>query len=105
MTAQWHRIASVDEIEEDDVIGVEVEGRTIAIYNVGGQFFASEGICTHEYACLADGLVIGGVIECPLHQGRFDIRTGKAKSAPASTDLRTYPVKVEGSAIHIQMDD
>ncbi|WP_315982506.1 Rieske 2Fe-2S domain-containing protein [Aliamphritea spongicola] len=52
---------------------------------------------------LEDGLVIGNVIECPLHQGRFEISSGKALSAPVCEDLVTYPVKVEGDQIYIQI--
>ncbi|HEX7074738.1 MAG TPA: non-heme iron oxygenase ferredoxin subunit [Hyphomicrobiaceae bacterium] len=105
MSGNWHEVAVVGDIDEDDVIQVEIAGRVLAIYNSGGEFFASDGICTHEFACLADGLVMDGIIECPLHQGRFDIKTGKAKSPPVSVDLKTYPVRVEGTAIHVQLDD
>ena len=63
----------------------------------------ADGICTHEEAHLADGLVIDDVIECPLHQGRFHIPSGKAKSPPVCVDLKTYPVKLEDGEIFIQL--
>ena len=104
MTKDWRKVATTDEIEDDDVLGVEIDGARYALYNLGGHFYATQGICTHEYACLDDGLVIDGIIECPLHQGRFDVRSGKAKSAPVSVDLKTYPVKVKGADVFIRLD-
>ncbi|MEE8145189.1 MAG: Rieske 2Fe-2S domain-containing protein, partial [Kiloniellales bacterium] len=65
--------------------------------------FATDGVCTHEGADLTGGLVIGDIIECPLHQGRFHIPSGKAKSPPVCIDLRTYPVRVEGGKVFIDV--
>ncbi len=62
-------------------------------------YFASDGICTHEDERLEDGIVIDNVIECPLHQGRFDLRTGEALSAPVCVNLRTYPVRIEDGRV------
>jgi nitrite reductase/ring-hydroxylating ferredoxin subunit len=78
-----------------------VDGRRIALCNVDGEFFAIDDVCTHAYASLADGYIEGDQVECPLHGACFDIRTGKVKSAPASVDLKTYPVKVEGDRIKV----
>lgn len=102
MQKNWHDVAAIDDIEEDDVISVEVEGNEIAVFNVEGEYYATHGVCTHEFACLADGLPMDGIIECPLHNGRFDIRTGKALGAPVSVDLRTYPVKIENGRVLLQ---
>lgn len=99
MAGNWHAVAAPEDIEEDDVIQVKCEGKRYAVYNLGGEFYASSDVCTHEYACLSEGLVLDGVIECPLHQGRFDIKTGKPKGAPASVPLKTFPVKVEDGKI------
>lgn len=102
--AKWHHVANTDDIDEDDVLQVEVAGRIFAIYRLQDGFYATDGICTHAQACLADGFVMDGFIECPLHQGRFDIKTGKAKGLPASEDLRTYDLKVENSSILLRLD-
>jgi nitrite reductase/ring-hydroxylating ferredoxin subunit len=91
----WHRAAELTSIEEDNVIGVEVEGRNIALYRVAGKVYATDNICTHAYALLSDGYVEDGCIECPLHQGRFEISTGKGQGAPIAKDLQTFPVKEE----------
>ena len=76
----------------------------IALYRIGEEVFATEGMCTHAEGLLADGWVEDGAIECPLHQARFDIRTGKALCAPATEDLRTYPVKVEAGDVLIDLE-
>ena len=103
MTDTWQDVCDADEIDEEDVIRFDHGGRTYAVYNTPKGFYATDGICTHEEAHLAEGLVIDDVIECPLHQGRFHIPTGKAKSAPVCVDLRTYPAKVENGRILIQL--
>lgn len=105
MSGTWHDVAGASDIEEDDVIAVEVEGNEIAVFNVDGEFFATHGVCTHEYACIADGVPQDGFIECPVHNGRFDIRTGKALGAPVSTDLRTYPVRIENGRVLLQFTE
>jgi naphthalene 1,2-dioxygenase system ferredoxin subunit len=101
MPNNWVRVASVGDVETDDVIAVKVGEQEIAIYNVDGEYYATSNICTHQYARLSEGFVIDGVIECPLHQGRFDIANGKPKGAPVHVPLCTFPVKVEGTDIHV----
>ncbi len=105
MTDGWIDACGVDDVDEGDVLGFEHEGRAIAIYrSPEGTFHATDGICTHEHAHLADGLVVGEMIECPKHNGRFDYRTGAAKRAPACIDLRIYPVTVEAGRVLILLD-
>ncbi len=100
---EWQRVCRTDEIDEEDVIQFDHGDNVYAIYNTEIGFFATDGICTHEHQELADGLVIGTVIECPLHQGRFEVTNGKALSAPVCIDLKTYPVKVEGNEVFIEV--
>lgn len=104
MTRRWVRAVAADEVEEEDVVGVTVEDRMIAIYNLRGRFHATDNVCTHEYACLSDGFVIDDVIECPRHQGRFHIPTGAAKGAPVHVALKTYPVKVEDGVVYVALE-
>lgn len=99
----WIRACAADEIDEEDLIRFDHDGRTYCIYNTEKGFFATDGHCTHEEQHLEDGMVIGTVIECPLHQGRFDIPTGKALSAPVCVDLKTYPVKVENGDVFMEI--
>ena len=99
----WVRACSIEDVEEEDLICWTHEGHSYAIYNTEGGFFATDGLCTHQEQSLEEGLVIGDVIECPLHGGRFSISTGKALSAPAQEDLKTYAVKVEDGQIYVQI--
>ena len=75
---KWVVACAVDDIEEEDVIRFDHGGATYAIYRLEKGFHASDGFCTHEQAHLADGFVVNGEIECPLHQGRFDIASGNS---------------------------
>ena len=100
----WQRVASFSEIDVDGVLGVDVNGSPVALYRLSNEVFATSGICTHALALLSDGFVEDGRIECPLHQGQFDIRSGKALCAPVTEDLRTYAVKLEGDDVFIDME-
>lgn len=101
----WIDACAIDDIDEDDVLPFATGGRDYAIFkNEDGEVFAGDGHCTHERELLCNGLVMDGVIECPKHNGRFDIRTGKALGAPALVDLRTYPVRTEAGRILIDID-
>jgi 3-phenylpropionate/trans-cinnamate dioxygenase ferredoxin subunit len=104
MAGEWHLVASTDDIEEEDVLGVNVEGTAVAVYNVKGEFYATENICTHAFAFLSEGVVIDDIIECPVHQGRFHIPTGAPKGAPVSVALATYATKVEDGNIYVRLD-
>ena len=100
----WVDACGVEDIDEEDVIRFDHGGRTFAIYRLEGhEFHASDGLCTHEKVHLADGLVMDAVIECPKHNGRFDIRSGQAKGAPVCVNLVTYPVRVENGRVLIQI--
>ena len=98
---EWHLVATIDDVPEEDVIPVTIGDQFIALYNVDGTFFATDDLCTHEQARLSDGFVIDVIIECPLHQGRFHIPTGEAKGAPVTCSLQTHMVKIEGDNVYI----
>ena len=99
----WIEVGGTDDIDEDDLLRWDHDGRTFVICNTQQGFFALDGLCTHEEQHLEDGLVIDTVVECPLHQGRFDIATGRALGPPVCVDLKTYPVRVEGGRIFIRI--
>ncbi|MEK8027439.1 MocE family 2Fe-2S type ferredoxin [Pseudaquabacterium rugosum] len=101
--SQWIAVGAYDDIEEEDLIRFDHEGRTFAVYRVDGQVYATDGLCTHEQVHLCDGLVMEHVIECPKHNGRFDIRDGRALGAPVCVNLKTWPAKVEGGQVWIQI--
>ena len=99
----WVRACSTSDIETDDVIRFDQGERSFAIYNVDGAFYATEGYCTHEKQHLADGLVDDGIIECPLHMGQFDIKTGEAVAGPVCIHLATYKTKIANGDVFIQI--
>ncbi|GAA4120299.1 MocE family 2Fe-2S type ferredoxin [Aminobacter aganoensis] len=104
MPEQWFDACDTDDIDQDDVIRFDHEGRTFALYRTeDDRFFATDGLCTHEKVHLSGGLVMGTIIECPKHNGRFDFTTGKAKGAPVCVDIATYPVKVEAGRVLIRL--
>ncbi|SFD72400.1 non-heme iron oxygenase ferredoxin subunit [Paracidovorax konjaci] len=100
----WTEAAALDDVPQDDVVGVSVGGRDVALYAVEGEVFATDNLCTHGNARLCDGFLEGHEIECPLHQGRFDVRDGRALCAPLTQGLRTYPVRIEQGKVYLQLE-
>lgn len=103
MTQNWIDAAAADAVPEEDVIAVHVAGKEVALYGVEGDVYATDNICTHGHARLCDGFLEGTEIECPLHQGRFDVRTGKAMCAPLTDNIRSYPVKIENGRVFVDL--
>ncbi|UPK38558.1 FAD-dependent oxidoreductase [Bradyrhizobium sp. 186] len=100
----WREVISLDELHPDTVKGIDVDGTPVALYRLGDDVFATHGICTHALAFLADGFFEDGKIECPLHQGLFDIRSGKALCAPLTKDIQTFAVKAENGTVFVDLD-
>jgi 3-phenylpropionate/trans-cinnamate dioxygenase ferredoxin component len=102
--ADWIDACSTDEIDEEDVIRFDHNGLTFAIYHSpDGEYFCTDGLCSHENVHLAGGLVMDYLIECPKHNGQFDYRTGEAKRAPVCVDLRTYETRIHGDRVQIRV--
>jgi naphthalene 1,2-dioxygenase ferredoxin component len=100
----WIKVANRRDLGAGDVLGVVVAGREIALYDLDETLFATDDVCTHAYAKLSDGWLDNGEIECPLHAGRFDIKSGKATAPPCTDDLKTYPVRLVGEEIQVKLD-
>ena len=100
----WIDVLAADELPTDDVIGVDVAGRDIALYTVGTSVYATDNICTHGHARLCDGFLDGHEIECPLHQGKFDVRDGKPMCDPVTDAVRSYPVRIDGQRVFVLID-
>ena len=98
----WIDVCAFDDIDDEDVRRFDHDGRTFAVYRVGDSVYATDGLCTHEQVHLCDGLVMEHVIECPKHNGRFDIRSGRALGAPVCVNLMTYPATVEGGRVRVR---
>jgi len=102
--SNWIRACAPDDIDNEDLIRFDHGGRTFAIYrSPDDEFFCTDGLCTHEQVHLEDGLVMDHIIECPKHNGQFDYRTGEAMRSPVCVNLGTYPVKVEGDSVYIDI--
>lgn len=100
--ADWVDACARDDVDVEDVIRFDHGDRTFAIYrSPEDEFFATDGLCTHEQVHLADGLVMDHLIECPKHNGQFDYTTGEARRAPVCVNLATYPVRIEGDRVLI----
>ena len=104
MTENWIDAAAFADVPEGDVIGVQVGGKDIALYEVEGEVFATDNICTHGHARMSDGFLEGHEIECPLHQGKFDVCTGKALCAPLTDNIKTYAVRIENMRVMLKLD-
>ena len=92
-----------DSIDMEDLVRFDHADRTFCVYRLEDGYYATDGMCTHETVHLEDGLVMDGEIECPMHQGIFNIKSGEAISPPACEDLKTYPVKVENDLVYINI--
>lgn len=104
MPQQWIEVCSAENIDEEDVIRFDYGSTSLAVYRSDtDDYYATDGYCTHEKVHLSNGLVMGNVIECPKHNGRFDYTTGQAKKTPACEALKTYPVKVEKGKVYVQL--
>ncbi len=100
----WIDALSADDLNVDEVLGVVLAGRDIAVYAIDEDVYASDDLCTHDQARLSLGRLDGYEIECPQHAGRFDVRDGRPIGAPATAPLRTYAVKVEDGRVWISLD-
>lgn len=103
---QRYRACSAADLEDCGILRIEPPGRRpVAVYRLGGEFYATDDTCTHGNASLAEGDVDEeGVVECPFHAGTFDVRTGEALSLPCVLPLKTYPVIVEDGAVYVDLE-
>ncbi len=104
MAENWIDAAARSDVPDGDVIGVMVAGKDIALYEVDGEIFATDNICTHGQARMSDGFLEGREIECPLHQGKFDVCSGKALCAPLTDDIKTYPVRIDNMRVMLRFE-
>lgn len=94
------------DVTEDQPVQVKLsESAAIAVYLVDGNYYAIDDVCPHEFAFLSEGYCEDGVIECPLHQARFDVRTGAVLAPPASVCLAHYQTQVNGDVVRVYVPD
>jgi nitrite reductase/ring-hydroxylating ferredoxin subunit len=104
MAGSLVKLCPTSEVPEGSAKSFEVGNAVIAVYNVGGQFYATDNECTHGAASLADGILEDDIIECTLHFGAFNVKTGEAVQAPCFTALRTYKVVVQDGQVMVDLD-
>jgi naphthalene 1,2-dioxygenase ferredoxin component len=104
MTIHWTDVAALTDLFDGAGIAVTPAGHDIALYSVDSAVYATDNLCTHGNARLCDGFIEGLEIECPFHQGRFDLRTGQPTCAPATEPLKTWPVKIDGDRVYLALD-
>lgn len=97
------QVAKKAQVPANGVIGVQVEGKRLALVNLNGEIYALDDDCPHQAGPLSDGRIVGHEIECPWHSSRFDIRTGRVTMDPAETDVATYKVRLIGDAVEVEI--
>jgi len=103
MTKRYIDVAVVSELQPGSMKCVDVAGARLLLANIDGRYCAVADTCTHEDASLSTGVLKGSLVRCPLHGSRFDVCTGEVQEDPAEQDLRTYPVRVEGERIQVEI--
>jgi nitrite reductase/ring-hydroxylating ferredoxin subunit len=98
------RVCAQADVAPDSAKAFDVGERRLAVFNIGGTFYATDDECTHAAASLAEGMLDGDVIECCLHFGAFHVPTGAVKAPPCSVALRTYKVELKGDDIFVDLD-
>ena len=101
--ADWTFVCNTSDVDFEDQYTFDHNGQTYCIYHLEDGFYATDGLCTHEDVHLVDGLIDGEEIECPMHLGVFNIKTGKVVMDPPCEDLKTYKIKVEDEKIFIEV--
>src|SRR5580704_10168721 len=95
-------LCSTDEVAVGTALKVEKEGLVLAVFNVDGEFYVLDDLCTHGPGSLSKGYIDGDVVECNFHNGQFNIRTGEVVLPPCMVPVRTYPVTVAGDKVTIE---
>ena len=102
--SSWIDVVTEDELSPGDVHVVDLGGIEVAVFNVAGQYFAIEDVCTHDGSEISTGCLYDHVIECPRHGARFDVRTGEVLEPPAYESVQTFKVRIENGMIQVGDD-
>ena len=104
MAGTWTFALNDAALAEGTMMPVDIMGHELALYRVGGEVFATQDRCSHGEAYLTEGALTGATVACPLHQGRFCIRTGAPRGAPAKLPLLRFAVRIDAGRIYIDLD-
>ena len=100
--SDWINATLVDDLRPGHRMVVEVDDVMIVLFNLDGEFYAIEDICTHDGSEISDGCIIDDCIECPRHGARFSIKTGAVVSPPAYEPVDTFPVQVVDGMVQVR---
>ena len=98
------KVAQTSELSPGTGKVVEADGRSIALFNVEGAFHALDNTCTHRGGPLGEGKLNGESVTCPWHGANFNVKTGAVTKPPAGAGVRSFPVKVEGDDVLVELD-
>jgi len=98
---EFYEVATIEDLPNGERLFVEIGENYLVVFNIAGQFYAIEDLCSHDDGPLGDGDLEGHEIACPRHGARFDVHTGKALTLPAVEDIPAYPVRVVANKIEI----
>lgn len=101
----WINAARLNEIPADEPLQVNLDGQLIALYRVEGSYYATQDTCTHAKASLSEGFLNGDCIECPLHEARFHIPSGKLISGPACDSLKVFTTKIDTDVLWLKLEE
>ncbi len=99
------KVAEVTAVPDPGRLALEIDERVVVLFHVGGQFFCLDDVCTHDGGPLGEGPLNDHCVACPRHGAKFDIRDGKALTMPATEDILTHEVRVEGNDIYVRLTD
>lgn len=102
MASGFVTAVKASELKQGDVVAIDVRGRSIAIANVAGTYYAFDDLCTHEQCSLAEGELTGTTVACMCHGAEFDVRTGQVLAPPAPSPINVYRVRINGDALEIE---
>lgn len=95
----WVDVCGIDDIDANGMFEFQHGDRRIVLYRLEDGVYATDNVCTHEFALLSEGWLEDGAIECPLHGALFDVRTGRVERGPSECALKTYAVRTEGNRV------
>ena len=101
--ADWHDVGAVGMVEDGEVVAISAGGKPLALFLLDGDYHALYDLCSHGEARLSDGFVEDGCIECPLHQGMFEICSGKPAKAPVTEGVQCFSVRTVGDRIEVEV--
>jgi 3-phenylpropionate/trans-cinnamate dioxygenase ferredoxin component len=102
--SDWVEVAAVDELTPGTHRVVDVDGASIAVFNLDGAYYAIEDVCTHDGGVLTGGVVNGEEIVCPRHGARFSIKTGAVLAPPAYEPIHSFPTRVQDGRVEVRDD-